>query len=80
MKKGNPIMPTVRTKQRINVTSDKIIRVTPRRMSPAQRESVQKALDEPLELKVIQPSKSPWAAQTVLVPDGTWRCRLVFEG
>ena len=82
MRKGEPITPLLRTRHRIELTSDKVARVTPRKLLPAQRESVQDALKEILELKIVRPSKSPWAAQTVLVPkpDGTWPCCIDYRG
>ena len=82
MRKGDPIVPNIKTRQRIEMISDKIVRVTPRRLSASQREAVFEALEEMIQLRVVRKSKSPWAAQTAMVPkpDGKWRCCIDFRG
>jgi hypothetical protein len=46
-----------------------------RRISPAQRLEVEKQIKQLLDLNIIRPSQSPWAAGIVLAPkpDGSWR-------
>ena len=58
MRKGERIAPLIRTRHWIELTSNKIARVTPRKLSPAQRESVHNALKELLDLKIVRPSNS----------------------
>ena len=73
----NPKSPgtTDRVAHDIETGEAKPIKCAPARASPAQQEIIQKAIDEMLDAKVVQPSRSPWASRVVLVTkkDGTPR-------
>ena len=54
----------------------------PRRVSPAQREEIKKQLDRLLAAKIIQPSRSPWGSNVLLVPKpvpGEFRMAIDFR-
>lgn len=65
----------------IILTSKIPVRVPPRRMTPPQREIVDKAVDEFLANGIIRPSKSPYSFPLVLVgkPDGSTRVCVDFR-
>ena len=60
---------------RIETAEAKPINLPLRRTSPAQRIEIEKQVKELLELGMIKPSTSPWAAGIVMAPkpDGSWR-------
>lgn len=49
-------------------------------LSPAMQVHLNKEIDEMLELKVIQPSNSPWSSPLWLVPKSSGEYRLCFDG
>ncbi|UYV69952.1 hypothetical protein LAZ67_7001313 [Cordylochernes scorpioides] len=73
MKNANKVQN--RVKHRIHTGDHPPIKQRPYRVSKREREIMQKEVDTMLEIKVIQPSESPWSAPVVLVKkkDGTWR-------
>jgi len=60
---------------RIETAEAKPINLPLRRTSPAQRIEIEKQVKELLDLGMIKPSTSPWAAGIVMAPkpDGSWR-------
>ncbi|CAM9196294.1 unnamed protein product, partial [Heterosigma akashiwo] len=80
-KKGTKIIPLVKTKHRILLTSDKPIRLPPRTMSEDQLKVAKETITEMIDLGVIRPSKSPYAACTVLIKksDGSYRCCIDYR-
>jgi predicted aspartyl protease len=60
---------------RVETGNAKPINLPLRRLSPAQQEEASKQIQEMLEMGLICPSTSPWAAGIVLAPkpDGSWR-------
>lgn len=50
-------------------------------MSPARQKMVEEELDRMLELKIVEPSKSPWSSPVVLLdkPDGSRRFCINFK-
>ena len=80
------------SKKKINVTSNVKHRIivdkdtqpihqAPYRVSPAQREIIQKQVTEMVEDGIIQPSDSPWASPIILVrkKNGAWRFCIDFR-
>jgi len=64
---------------KIALKHDQPISWRPRRLSFADKESVQKILDELLEKKIIRPSNSPYANPIVLVQKKTGDVRLCVD-
>jgi hypothetical protein len=60
---------------RIDTGNAKPVNLPLRRSSPAQKVEIEKQIKELLDLGMIRPSTSPWAAGIVMAPkpDGTWR-------
>lgn len=73
----NPTIPSRTTKFRaqLDTGSNSPVMSAPYRTSPAEREMIDKAVDEMLKAGVIRPSRSPWSSPVVLVPkkDGETR-------
>jgi len=59
----------------VNTGNHLPLKQRPRRLSPAEQETIEKQVKEMLDDGVISPSTSPWAAPVVLAPkkDGTIR-------
>ena len=81
-KKGTKIEPLIKTRHRIEVTSNRPIRYPPRTLSDEQQKIAKETIQEMIDLGVIRPSTSSYAAATVLVrkPDQSWRCCIDFRG
>ena len=73
----NPLNPgtTDAVMHSIDTGTSKPIKCAPARGSPQTQEIIKKSIDEMLEAKVIEPSRSPWASRVVIVKkkDGTSR-------
>ena len=74
---NSPTVPSRTQKYRANIDTGTAqpINSAPYRVSPSEREIIDKAVDEMLAAGVIRPSRSPWSSPVVLVPkkDGTIR-------
>ena len=76
----NPRFGCVKTKAQF-IATDRPVKDKLRPMSAEMREEMEKQIKELLELKVIRPSKSPWASSPVFVrkADGSWRMALDYR-
>jgi hypothetical protein len=74
-KSNDDLLQTDRVQHRINTGTAKPIRQTPRRLPLGKREIEKADIDNMLDRKVIEPSKSPWSSPVVLVKkkDGSTR-------
>ena len=63
------------TQHRIDTGDHLPISVPPYRVSPAQRDEIERQVSQMLENDIIQPSDSPWASPVLLVkkPDNSYR-------
>lgn len=62
-------------KHKIDTGDNKPIKIPPRRLPYAQREIVEKEIQQMLDNNIIEPSHSPWSVPLLLVEkkDKTWR-------
>ena len=65
----------VGVEHRIELTNERLFSHAPRRLSPAERQTVDKMTAEMIRDDVVEPSESPWASPIVLVnrKDGSVR-------
>ena len=63
------------TQHRILTTSDRPVRVPPRRLARGKRAAAEAAVDDMLQKGVVEPSASPYSSPVVLIPkkDGSLR-------
>ena len=73
--KTDPLGTTDRVVHSIDTGDEKPIRQKPYRLSPSQKEALDKELDYLLEKGVVRASNSPWSSPVVMVPkpDGSIR-------
>lgn len=73
--KGDPIGQTDRLEHEIDTGNERPIRQQAYRLSPSQKERLEKELEDMLENEIIRPSNSPWSSPVVMVPkpDGSTR-------
>lgn len=69
-------------KHHIHTGDSRPVKLPPRRIAPARRLEVEKAVEELLAQGVIEKSCSPWSAAVVLVKkkDGSTRCCVDYRG
>lgn len=77
--KDDPLGQTDRVEHKIITEHEIPIRQKPYRLSPAQKETLEKELDSQLEKRIIQKSSSPWSSPIVMVPKGDGGTRVCID-
>ncbi|XP_063875862.1 uncharacterized protein LOC135108633 [Scylla paramamosain] len=78
----NDLGRTSLVKHRIHTGDSRPVKLPPRRIAPARRLEVEKAVEELRAQGIIEKSASPWSAAVVLVKkkDGSTRCCVDYRG